>query len=375
MNETVQPNRIGKYFNTASIGDVSDVIVFDTELTYEQIRELYINDYSNGILELSTYNNIISYWSLNGDLLDGVGLNNLTAVAPIYTEGIQKAYLSESGNDSTAELNSEVLKYRTIDGALESLISAKARYNFTYLEDGSYNTPLEVNISIHNLNVIGATTPIVDSELLPTELINGTIIKGKLIQKNSIKLNIKNIGVDVGDKWCTDNVKPLGDDVLVIYTPSNNSTPISADHTITNVVCLAKSPSILFHTALFEYVYKMNVINLDTYYATHGIVFKASSIIGNNFKSYGNNSDGLIIKKDTVIDVKDINIDSFYYRNINSSNPNAAQIYITNDKAEFIDNITISNANLESEIDTDRLQIDGNVSNVVVTDINGNPIT
>jgi len=372
MNINKYPNYIGRYYSSTYSGAnsaLADLIIFNDELTYDEYQELFFADFTKSLSSLTTYSKILSHYQFNGDIKDIKGTHHLTATTTNFINAIGKAYLSPTGNNSTAQVNNTINKYQTITAAIAGLILLKSRYSYLYLENGDYVTAPDTD-SIHNLSIIGMTMPIVDNESNPTKLINGTVIKGKGSFTNTFGLTIQNIGFDAGYEWTTNYNGGVATDGLVI-SGGNLIQPRSNKTSLKNVTCLCRAKDSLYHALLTERCYTITLQNINTYYGVHGIVFKGNKYTGSNLNTKGHNSEGFIIKKDSDFVVGNINIIGLTYRNINSSTPSAAINIGNGVVGQSISNVTLLNCDL---IAADLLGEAGTLENIIIKDTNGNDI-
>lgn len=356
-------NTIGFYYTTQyASGLVDDVLVCDKALTATEVQEIYDLPRYSDYTDLSFNVNVVGYWGFDNNLTDSKGHTG-TCPAPVYAQSTSVAYLSTTGNNTTAELGSKTVKYETIDGALLAFIAAKIRYPYFVFESGDFAKHTDSNL-IHNISYKGVL-PQYDSLTLPTKLQNGTVIKGGSRFNSIAKVEAIDVGFDAGSEWCDAFNSGNALDGLNI----NGQT--ASDINLKNVVTLCKATNSLFHGVIFENMRGVKLENVKAFYGTHGVVIKCQNVTAKNIESYANNSDGLIIKKDTGSgEVKNINVDGFKYRNV--GNTATANVWITNDQVGALSDVSILNCDLDATSD---LRLDaGTLENIVVKDTNGQDI-
>lgn len=374
INNTVYPNKIGIHQNgTTTIAfNLADYIVFNRVVSSDEVLELYLHPYHNGITSLTTYADVISYYTFNNTLNDSKGNNHFTATATTFIETVNTAYVATTGNDATALLNDKTAKYITLNGVLTALMLAKSRFSNIMLDLGEFAAHTYTK-TMPNLSIQGVKMPEFDNPTNPTKLINGSIIKGSSRFYGVKGITTKNVGFDAGLEWCTNVNSGTALDALAI-DGANAPNEMSRNHYVENVITLCKSPASLVHSARFERINGLTIKNLTTAFGVHGIVLKCGNVTGLNLKAFGNNGDGLIIKKDVSGQlVGNIAIDGLYYRNINSSNPAAAIVISSGIAEQFITDVFITNCDM---IENDLLYISGigGISNIVIKDTNGQDI-
>jgi hypothetical protein len=161
-----------------------------------------------------------------------------------------------------------------------------------------------------NISIIGEKAPTYNSDC--TGLNGGTIIDGTFaVHANNF--HIENIGIDMGLN-VSDEYSIEGDGFCFSVPSTATYTPFTGLY-VNNIVTLCKSPTSLYHSALFEGIEGANIHNVTACMGIHGIVIKGKDIQATNLKSYNNNDNGLILKSDLYAPYDKVHIDSFIYNN------------------------------------------------------------
>lgn len=216
-----------------------------------------------------------------------------------------EVWVSENGNNTTAELGNKRKPYLTIDAALDAL---PANGGVVNIGIGVFNSPASTKVK-NNVAFIGAKEPLTDAVITltsptarpiytaPTKLIGGTILRGQFSILNKNNVSVHNLGVDVGSFWVdsfNSGVKRSG---LVIASIDINK-PNTNIH-VGNVTVLGYEARTLEHCFLFENLADSQFRNLTSYYNVHGLVLKGRNLVLNGYNGYSHGNDALIIKSDT----------------------------------------------------------------------------
>lgn len=276
-------------------------------------------------------------------------------------------FVDTQGNDATGLVGDNSKPFLTINAALDAL---GANGGIVQIGKGEFAAPSQSKMR-NNLWFKGSGKPMPDWTITtsgtdivtisqPTKLIGGTIIHGTwfFIPSANLTGNIKitDLGIDVGNYWCTNSNGGIAVDGLLFAQKYNISGGQSANdgiHTlqsdspplygvvVNNVISLCKSNSSGIHGNLFENVINPAIENVTGVGGSFGIVIKS---IGGNFRnlqSYGCSNTGLYIKADDYANCKDAVIDGFYYRNMTGITTLYGIIFETFEYS--LNNINISN--------------------------------
>lgn len=183
--------------------------------------------------------------------------------------------------------------------------------------DWTYNANY---MSKPNVSIVGEKMPTWNNDL--SALTGGSIIKGRF-NAWAHNFNIENIGFDMGKAYC--DVKfpgadfstashPLGGtwDAFAFASPNDGSGP-RRNVRIKNVIGLLYNSATVGHAVLMEGISEGSAENTVAIYGVHGNVIKAIQFHAKNLTSYGQNTNGTIIKSDTYALCGDVVVEGAYH--------------------------------------------------------------
>lgn len=216
-------------------------------------------------------------------------------------------YVDSAGNDSTAVVGRSDKPFATIEAALDA--TTAVTYLKMFIGMGTYASPptakLRSGLWIQGAGKPGYSGSITQTTTIfsitvvdPTSLLGGTILRGTMLFRDSRKVILSDLGVDCGNSAVTAGIT---EDNQIAFLSSTATGPwvLSDDIVVKNVTTLGRTASSAFHGILIENAYKPIVENCDTYFSTHGIVFKTYGGIINNVRCNFHTSNGIIAKTDT----------------------------------------------------------------------------
>lgn len=225
--------------------------------------------------------------------------------AGLFTES-DTAYVASNGSDSTGVLGKRDKPFLTITAALAAgvaVTSLKIKIGM-----GTFASPAQANMRA-NLWLEGSGKPGYNwavsetsfgvlSFTDPTKLIGGTILQGTLYAQDKQNIHYRDFGVDCGSDYVTGGGTE-GNQIAFLSATTSAAFPLIENITIKNVTTLGRTASSAFHAIQLENCYKPIVENCDTYFSTHGIVYKNYGGIINNVRCHKHTSDGIILKSDS----------------------------------------------------------------------------
>ena len=211
--------------------------------------------------------------------------------------------------------------FSSLRAAIESLPSTGGKIvvpegifesgDWTY--DGNY-------MSTPNVAIIGEKMPTWNSDL--SSLAGGSVIRGRF-NVWAHNFQIENIGFDMGKTYVESKYPgknpatdphPLGGtwDAFAFATPNDGSGP-RRNVRIKNIVGLLYNSATTGHAILMEGISEGSAENTVSIYGIHGNVIKAIQFHAKNLTSYGQTTNGTIIKSDTYALCGDVIIDGAYH--------------------------------------------------------------
>lgn len=257
----------------------------------------------------------------SGDLIDGwVDQTNLTlrsqlmlssgaglsgfSTTETYPSGTVGEKLKQIANGYMPVYN--LALFTSLKAAIDSLPSTGG---VIYVPTGrfeagnwNYNTSY---MSKPNVKIIGEKMPVYNNTL--TALEGGSVITGRF-NAWADNFQIENVGFDMGKTYCdakfpganfTTASHPNGGtwDAFAFASPQDGS-PARRNVVIENVIGLLYNSVTVGHAVLCEGIRGGRADNLIAVYGIHGVVFKCMEFQAFGVKSYGQSTNGLIIKSD-----------------------------------------------------------------------------
>ncbi len=266
-------------------------------------------------------------------------------------------YVETSGNDSTAVIGDATKPFLTIQAGLDASVSYFKRT--VNIGIGRFAAPTLVG---ENTHFRGASNPILNDEVNPTQLIGGTVIIGTMRFTVS-DISVKDLGVDVGPTTAGYM------DAFVFAAPWNGSeyTVKSSNLSLINCTTLINESDAPHHGVLFEYCSGVYVDNVKTVNGMFGFALKSTDIEAKSLSARNHSNSGIIVKSDGYNPVtKNIFVDGFNYTGVIPSN---REICILNFSGT-LENVFISN--VEPTITS--YTKSGNPTNVIITDTSNQPL-
>lgn len=233
----------------------------------------------------------------------GAGLSGFS-VNQTYPSGTVGAKLKEVATGYMPVVN--LALFTSLKAAIDSLPSTGGTI---YVPTGrfeagnwNYNTAY---MNKPNVKIIGEKMPVYNNTL--TALEGGSVITGRF-NVWADNFHIENIGFDMGKTYCdlkfpganfTTASHPAGGtwDGFAFASPQDGS-PSRRNVVIENVIGLLYNSVTLGHAVLCEGIRGGRADNLIAVYGIHGVVFKCMEFHSFGVKSYGQSTNGLIIKSD-----------------------------------------------------------------------------
>ncbi|OIZ32650.1 hypothetical protein BEH70_25650 [Citrobacter freundii] len=171
-----------------------------------------------------------------------------------------------------------------------------------------------------NVAIIGEKMPTWSSDL--SSLTGGSVIRGRF-NVWAHNFQIENIGFDMGKTYVESKYPgknpaadphPLGGtwDAFAFATPNDGSGP-RRNVRIKNIVGLLYNSATTGHAVLMEGISEGSAENTVAIYGIHGNVIKAIQFHAKNLTSYGQNTNGTIIKSDTYALCGDVVVEGTYH--------------------------------------------------------------
>lgn len=172
-----------------------------------------------------------------------------------------------------------------------------------------------------NVKIIGEKMPTYSDDL--TSLVGGSVITGRF-NAWADNFHVEDIGFDLGLAHCeskypdldyTKATHPNGGtwDGFAFASPQDGSR--SRKNTIIkNVIGLLPAPDALGHAVLCEGIQGGEIDNIIAIYGIHGAVFKILECNVSNVKSYGQKTNGTIIKSDSYAKCGDSSFSGLMYK-------------------------------------------------------------
>lgn len=243
--------------------------------------------------------------SLRGNLKDvsGAGLSGFST-DETYPSGTVGQKLKQVANGYMPVVN--LALFTSLKAAIDSLPSTGGTI---YVPAGrfeagnwNYNTAY---MSKPNVRIIGEKMPVYNNML--TALEGGSVITGRF-NVWADNFHIENVGFDMGKTYCdvkfpganfTTASHPNGGtwDAFAFASPQDGS-PARRNVVIENVIGLLYNSVTVGHAVLCEGIRGGRADNLIAVYGIHGVVFKCMEFQAFGVKSYGQSTNGLIIKSD-----------------------------------------------------------------------------
>jgi hypothetical protein len=190
---------------------------------------------------------------------------------------------------------------QTVKQAVDSLPSTGGT---VVLGPGSWNSGYEGTlITRPNITIQGSGIAGYNSDF--TAMVGGTIILGSLVVSTGADyFTIRDLGVDAGQQFITNNNGGSPTDALVIYNYGQvvGAPPVQSP-LIENVSCLGSSPDAPFHCMLVTNVNNAYVHNVQTVMNCHGLVLKGTNSTVDGVLARGHGIDSVIIKAETFAPV------------------------------------------------------------------------
>ena len=181
-----------------------------------------------------------------------------------------------------------------------------------------------------------------------TALINGTIIQGGMVFAGTSGAHFSNLGFDNGSAY---NGGASTADAFAVtgVTGCAGSSPLDPLPTgviVENVTAMESSGAVAFHGIRMEHLYAPAVNNVTIYFGTHGLTIKSPGAIVNGVTSYGQGTDGMIIKGDPYTNVNNVVVSNFLAQTLSSANVLGAGMFLQCGGANPLVNISISGVNV-----------------------------
>lgn len=263
----------------------------------------------------------------------------------------RKAYVDTLGNDLSAVVGRIDKPFRTIQAAINSL----NRTGDIYIGLGTFAAPDTIKNAV-NLNIFGSGRPKTNTQpkwigidlqpswVAPSYLVGGTIIEGPLFIQSSTcsNLEFKDFGVDVGSRWVSNKNAGNTTEGFFVFQdyylggggssldgqhPLQSEKPPMSGLKVDNISSLGASPFTPDHAFLFENVINPVISNIESYYHTHGIVFKSIGGFATNLKAYGSGSEGFIAKSDDYANCYGLKVNNLYISSIGRLDGGGINIY------------------------------------------------
>lgn len=265
------------------------------------------------------------------------------------------AFVTTTGNNSTAQVGNAGKPYLTIQAAINALHAIGG--GNVMIDFGTYDSPTTF---YSNIRLVGAGLPKFNADVeqstttsvtyeAPTALVGGTILKNGLAIADCENVGVCNLGIDVGSGFFPAGSTKNG---LAIYRTADITGDGDTTFTVYNqlkgtivrdVTILMSSPSVLFHGFITEGLHGLYAENVTTWGGTHGHAHKDQKSTFRNLVAYECATDGLIIKSNNYALCNDVLVDGFRYIK-SSTDPATAAIVIQNKStATPMDNIVIQN--------------------------------
>lgn len=272
---------------------------------------------SNDIISVSEITDMISYNGpakiilVEDDLRGGIFILSNTGVPDngiVFpaVSGVWNRFLAKSNeviadwwDDTFTSCIVSAVNYISSSGGIIKL--SNKRYRYTGY-DISNAMPYD------NISIIGEKMPYYNENC--TGLQGGTIIDGTFAVHGN-NFSMQNVGIDMGLNVAT--AYSIEGDGFCFSVPSTSTYAPFTGLYINNLVTLCKSPTSLFHSALFEGIEGASINNVTTCMGVHGIVIKGIDIQAINLRSYNHQDNGLILKSDLYAHYNKVQIDSFIY--------------------------------------------------------------
>lgn len=171
-----------------------------------------------------------------------------------------------------------------------------------------------------NVAIIGEKMPTWNSDL--SALTGGSVIRGRF-NVWAHNFQVENIGFDMGKSYVESKYPgknpavdphPLGGtwDAFAFATPNDGSGP-RRNVRIKNIIGLLYNSAAVGHAVLMEGISEGSADNTVAIYGIHGNVIKAIQFHAKNLTSYGQTTNGTIIKSDTYALCGDVVVEGAYH--------------------------------------------------------------
>lgn len=242
---------------------------------------------------------------------------------------------------------------------------------------GTYTSPFnQVSGTIgtkNSVRMIGSGMG--DYNTAGTQVVGGTIIQGQM-QINASYVGFRDLCIDDGSAVIAASFgSAIGNGLDMA---DSGSAPYKGV-IVQNVCVLNATATTLVHDMLFEHMDHLYATNLNTLFATHGVILKGthSTIVGVHAR--GHNSDGIILKADAAIpfqdnSVSDVHVESF---NANDTGPGCGGVCINAGTGSLL-GLNISNVTLRA-LGGPGIALNANtgvnVSDVEIANVNADAMT
>lgn len=249
-------------------------------------------------------NEVALFDGITGKLIKSSGTT--LASLPSTIPNTDTVFVDVLGSDVTGLINRPDKPFATISAALDA--GAAKTSLVVRINPGDYTAPAAAKLRA-NLWVVGSgksgynsihteTAYAVLGVTHPTALVGGTIIKGGLLFIDKDDIHIIDLGIDCGSDYVTAG----GTEGNCLSFGSATTTfpfTLLKNIEVRNVTLLGRTAASAFHGIAMENAYMPTVINVDTYFATHGIALKNVGGTYSNIRCRYHTSDGIILKSDS----------------------------------------------------------------------------